>query len=126
MGVRLRLATFKDSVVVGILICQLRKEVFKSSESTYTDIDLKNTTMQFLELILGGRYIAVIAELENKPIGFATLTETSALIGEGQVGKIQEFFVVPEHRSTCVESNIIDYIRKYSISKKWSDLDLTY
>ena len=123
MGVRLRLATFKDSVVVGILICQLRKEVFKSSESTYTDIDLKNTTMQFLELILGGRYIAVIAELENKPIGFATLTETSALIGEGQVGKIQEFFVVPEHRSTGVGSSIIDYIRKYGENKNWNSFE---
>lgn len=123
LGTRLRLATFKDSVIVAMLICRLRQEISTNSELKDCDIDLKNTTMKFLELILGGRYMAVIAEYENKPIGFATLTEVCLSKGEGPVGKIQEFFVVPEHRSTGVGSSIIDYIRKYGENKNWNSFE---
>ena len=54
----------------------------------------------------------------------ATISETYALYAGGKIGIIQEFYVIPEFRSSGVGSKLLDAIRIHGVNRNWSCIEL--
>ena len=119
-----REATIQDSDVVGALVIDLTTEISALTSSEQFDIDPEGTIQRCSELISAGHYSVIIGSQNNRPVAVATLAETYALYAGGKVGVIQEFYVVPELRSSGVGAMLIKEVKCFGRKQGWSCIEL--
>jgi len=124
MEINFRVATFKDSEIIGSLVVDLTTEISELTKAQHFDIDLNGTIQRCSELINDGHYSAIIGFYENKPIAVVTMTETYALYAGGKIGVIQEFYVSPEFRASGIGSMLIEQVQNYGKGHNWSCIEL--
>jgi len=117
-------AKSSDAKIVGALVVQLTEEICERTAAKHFDINLEGTVRRCEELLFSGYYAAIIAWSKNTPIAVSTITETYALYAGGAIGIIQEFYVLPEFRSSGIGSLLIEEVRNYGIKHNWSCLEL--
>lgn len=71
-----------------------------------------------------GVYRPLLAMDEGRPVGVCTLAETFALYAGGKVGVIQEFYVVPTHRSQGVGRLLLQRAFALMREQGWACLEL--
>ncbi len=124
MEINFRIATVKDSKIIGSLVVDLTTEISEVTKAQHFDIDLNGTIQRCSELISDGHYSAIIGVYENKPIAVATMTETYALYAGGKIGVIQEFYVSPECRTSGIGSMLIEQVQNHGVKHNWSCIEL--
>ncbi len=124
MNIDYRQAEPADASAVATLAFALTVEICARSNATHFGIDLAGTIRRCEELMSQGLYAAILGWSEELPVAVATLTETHALYAGGKIGIIQEFYVVPEVRSSTVGASLLDAVREYGRTRDWSCIEL--
>ena len=124
MNSTFRKATEHDAKCIAELIVKLTKEISELTATQHFDIDLDITIQRCQELITNGHYAAIIAFCDDKPVAVVTMAETYALYAGGKVGIIQEFYVIPEQRSSGIGAKLVDQVRKHGLQHNWSCIEL--
>jgi GNAT superfamily N-acetyltransferase len=124
MEINFRVATIKDSEIIGSLVVDLTAEICELTKAQHFEIDLSGTIQRCSELINDGHYSAIIGVYDNSPIAVVTMTETYALYAGGKIGVIQEFYVSPDFRSSGVGSMLIEQVQNYGCEHNWSCIEL--
>lgn len=117
-------ATADNAEIIGSMVVQLTQEICERTKAQHFDIDLKGTIQRCEELLTAGHYAAIIGWSDNIPVAVSTITETYALYAGGKIGVIQEFYVIPEFRSSGVGTILIEQIRNYGQKRGWSCIEL--
>ena len=117
-------ATPADSEIIGKLVVNLTAEICERTSTQHFDIELEDTVQRCKELLTQGHYAAIIGWSNKSPIAVSTFTETYALYAAGKIGVIQEFYVIPEFRSTGIGSLLIEKVRNYGQNNNWSCIEL--
>jgi len=124
MEINFRIATVKDSEIIGALVVELTTEICELTKAQHFDIDLNGTIQRCNELITNGHYAAIIGVYKNNPIAVVTMTETYALYAGGKIGVIQEFYVTPDYRASGVGTMLIEQVQRYGKKHNWSCVEL--
>ena len=117
-------ATPDKAEIIGSLVVQLTQEICERTNAQHFDIDLEGTIQRCEELLTAGHYAAIIGWSENVPIAVSTITETYALYAGGKIGVIQEFYVIPEFRSSGVGAMLIEQVKNYGNKYGWLCIEL--
>lgn len=117
-------ATPDQSEIVASLVIQLTQEICELTHLQHFDIDLKGTILRCEELLSEGHYAAIIVWADDTPIAVSTISETYALYAGGKIGIIQEFYVIPEFRSSGVGAQLIEQVKNYGQPLGWSCIEL--
>lgn len=117
-------ATPDQSEIIGSLVVQLTQEICELTNVQHFDIDLDRTILRCEELLSVGHYAAIIGWADNTPIAVSTISETYALYAGGKIGIIQEFYVIPEYRSSGVGAKLIEQVKNYGQEHAWSCIEL--
>lgn len=117
-------ATPAESEIIGELVVDLTKEICARTEAKHFDIELESTIQRCRELLSQGHYAAIIGWSNYTPVAVSTFTETYALYAGGKIGIIQEFYVIPEVRSTSIGSLLVEQVRNYGQIHNWSCIEL--
>ena len=88
-----------------------------------TDFDTETQKKAFIKNIKNPDFIYLIAEKNNKPIGYLSCHSQYLLHHGGQkIGEIQEMFVDPDYRGNGIGKKLIDKLKK--VAKKINVLQL--
>ncbi|VVC82426.1 GNAT family N-acetyltransferase [Sideroxydans sp. CL21] len=117
-------ATPDKAKIIGSMVVQLTQEICERTNAKHFDIDLESTVQRCEELLSAGHYAAIIGWADNIPVAVSTIAETYALYAGGKIGVIQEFYVIPEFRSSGVGAVLIEQVRSYGQKRAWSCIEL--
>lgn len=117
-------ATPDNADIIGSLVVRLTQEICDRTNVQHFDIDLEGTIQRCEALLSAGHYAAIIGWSDNIPIAVSTISETYALYAGGKIGVIQEFYVIPEFRSSGVGARLIEQVRDYGQKHDWSCIEL--
>lgn len=124
MTVEYRQAASVQAELVATLAFALTEEICERTNAKHFGIDLAGTIQRCDELMSKGLYAAILGWSQDRPVALATLTETYALYAGGKVGIIQEFYVVPELRSSSVGASMLNAVREHGKTWNWSCIEL--
>lgn len=124
MKIEFILASPDSAKIIGSLVIQLTQEICERTNAHHFDIDFEGTVQRCEELLTAGHYAAIIGWSENIPVAVSTITETYALYAGGKIGVIQEFYVIPEFRSSGVGAMLIEQVKNYGQTHDWSCIEL--
>jgi len=124
MDINYSVATINDSEAIAALVVALTAEISELTDATHFDIDLQGTIKRCQALMSAGQYAAIIASQNEMPIAIVTMTETVALYAGGNIGVIQEFYVVPEFRQYGIGSSLIEQVKQYANQHHWTCIEL--
>jgi len=117
-------ATPDNAEIIGSLVVRLTQEICDRTNVQHFDIDLESTIQRCEALLSAGHYAAIIGWSDNIPVAVSTISETYALYAGGKIGVIQEFYVIPEFRSSGVGARLIEQVRDYGQKHDWSCIEL--
>ena len=105
----------KDLEFIYKSICNLQNEVF----------DKNKFEQIFIENISNADYLYLIAENEIEYLGFITFHTQNLLHHLGNVGEIQEFYIIPKQRGKGIGKKLIAKIFEYSENKNLRSIEVT-
>lgn len=105
----------KDLEFIYKSICNLQNEVF----------DKNKFEQIFNENISNADYLYLIAENEIEYLGFITFHTQNLLHHLGNVGEIQEFYIIPKQRGKGIGKKLIAKIFEYSENKNLRSIEVT-
>lgn len=114
-NIKIRKIQIQDLDFVYNSICELENEVFDFE--IFKDI--------FNENISNPKHLYLIAESENKSLGFITFHIQNLLHHCGLVGEIQEFFIDKNHRGKGAGRKLVDEIIQYSEQNNLKSIEVT-
>lgn len=117
----IRLAQVADAPAVARLA--LAQEIATRTGARSFDMDERDGILRCEDSIRSGRYLVTLAVRFGQHIGFASLSESLAVCGCG-CGIIQEFFVLPGHRSRGVGRRILQNVKRQAALRGMTDLEL--
>lgn len=86
----------------------------------------ENQKKAFEQNIKNKNYIYLVAELNNKPIGFVSCHSQNLLHHAGQkIAEIQEMYVIPEKRKIGVGKKLIDKLKSVAKQNGIVQLEVT-
>ncbi len=101
-----RRATPEDAAVLGRLLWD-----FNTEFETETD-DADVLAARFDRLLRLDPMVAVVAEDDGRPVGFALLSTRPAIWFDGPVSQLEELYVVPDLRSQGIGTLLLDLSRR--------------
>ncbi len=125
MEISIRSAHPKDAETISGFVTALTQEICAAMNSRYFNLDLEETTALCRTLMEQNRYVALLAFVQNEPVGVATLTEGCALYVGGALATVQEVYVLPQRRSHGVGAALMASIHEMGITRQWKAIDLT-
>lgn len=100
-----RRATAADAAALGSLLFD-----FNTEFETETD-DADVLAARFARLLRLDGVLAVVAEEDGRPVGFAFLTLRPAIWFDGPVSQLEELYVVPDLRDRGLGTRVLDLCR---------------
>lgn len=105
----------KDLEFIYKSICDLQNEIF----------DKNKFEQIFIENISNSDYLYLIAENDIEYLGFITFHTQNLLHHSGNVGEIQEFYIIPKQRGKGIGKKLIAEIFEYSENKNLRSIEVT-
>jgi GNAT superfamily N-acetyltransferase len=104
--VTVRRATSDDAEVLARLLWD-----FNTEFETETD-DAAVLEVRFSRLLELPEIVAVLAEDDDRPVGFALMSLRPAIWFDGPVSQLEELYVVPDRRDQGIGTVILDLCRR--------------
>lgn len=120
----IRLAQVADAPAVARLAMALTSEIMSRTGAPHFDVNEADTTLRCEDYIRSGRYLVMLAVRFGQHIGFASLSESQALYAGGIFGIVQEFFVLPGHRSRGVGRRLLQSVKQQAAMRGMTRLEL--
>ena len=117
-------ATPSDVATIADLLLALTQEICAQLGVRHFDLDRDHSAALCAEWISEGRYAALLARVEGRPVGFVGLSEGHALYAGGPVGTMQEFYVSPEYRSAGIGSALIEAVKTHARERGWRRIEV--
>jgi GNAT superfamily N-acetyltransferase len=118
--IRIVLATVADTPVVVALVGQLLAEL-----GGFTSFDAAGAATLCGQLLATDRYTALLArDDQGQALGVLTVQRSPALYVAGEVGWIQELYVVPAARSRGVGRQLLERAADYGRQRGWRRLEV--
>jgi (aminoalkyl)phosphonate N-acetyltransferase len=111
----IRSADKNDLDEIYNLICVLENKTF--DKNSFTEV--------YFNALQGKVVFCFVAEIENKVVGFTSVSILDLLHHSGKVLEIQELVVDENHRSRGIGKDLIDFIIKFAIKNKCLTIDVT-
>lgn len=112
---QIRPATAADTRIVYGFLCDLEEEVFDFEQ--FETIFLKNLQNPDCHYFL--------AFDQGTPVGYASVHAQWLLHHCGQVGEIQEMYVVATHRGKGIGKMLLQQLQQIAQSEQWTVLEVT-
>jgi GNAT superfamily N-acetyltransferase len=127
MHVAIDMAEPDDAPFITKLVGELLWEIMEAIGSRVFSFNESETDARLRAWIRDGKYAVFLARQESKEslIGFVTLYESYALYAGGTFGTIPEFYVRPAYRSKGVGAVLLERVKDYGRTKRWSRLEAT-
>lgn len=107
------------------MVVALTDEIIARTHTPHFSVNLPETTARCREFVESGKYVVYVAEAPGTgAIGFAALCESHALYAEGAFGIVQEFYVVPDRRSSGIGRILLDAAASHARAAGWKRLEL--
>lgn len=113
-----------DADLVAELAVCLTNEIIERTGIQHFDVDVEKAKRLCREYVSSGDYWVIVARQEELVIGFGALCESRSLYAEGAFGIVQEFYVMPEYRSSGVGARLLDALAEYGQRQNWMRLEL--
>ncbi|MBC8046388.1 MAG: GNAT family N-acetyltransferase [Fimbriimonadaceae bacterium] len=115
-------ADIYDAANVGLLVEALMQEMDHDSPNldhfTYENL--------FRESLTNDHHAEILLAFEgNKCVGLISVALSYAFYAEGNIGIINELYVLPSHRSKGVGKILLEAIKQFAFENKWKRLELT-
>lgn len=120
----IRLATAAEAGVIAKLATALTEEIIQLTGVQHFHVDQAQTTRLCEQLLVAGKYVALLAWQNGAAVGLAGCCESHALYAEGTFGVVQEFYVLPEWRSAGVGAELLAAVADYGRTQAWARLEL--
>ena len=120
----IREATYSDVNDIARLVKDLTDEIIERTTAKHFNVNIEQITKLLKDFLESGKYSVLVALQDNKIVGFANLCPSYALYAEGNFGIVQEFYVVPEHRSSGLGAALIKECAILAKNKGWKRLEL--
>ena len=121
---------FPTDSTIGINIRTLQKdeiEVFKKMNlQFYEEIDFEYKADNYDEIISDflNRGEIIVAVVSNKIIGFITYIVNTAIYAKGNLGVVNELYILPEFRSKKVGQKLLEYVVSIARKEDWKRIEL--
>lgn len=107
------------------MVVALTDEIISRTRTPHFTVNVPETTARCREFIESGKYVVYIAEAVGRgALAFAALCESHALYAEGTFGIVQEFYVMPDHRSSGVGQQLLEAVASHARAAGWKRLEL--
>lgn len=121
MTVVLRAATTADATIIAGFVRALAEYEKLLDEAVAVDVDFANA-------IASGKIEALIAEIDETPVGFALWFRTFSTFTGQQGLYLEDLFVLPEHRNKGIGKTILRDLSRRALAAgctrlEWSVLD---
>lgn len=120
----LRWADAQDADTVSDLVQRLLMEVSSSIGKEAFKVDMATATHTVRRWLEQGHYQALLAFVDEAPVGVATIAQSHALYAGGMIGIIQEFYVQAGLRSSGLGAQMLDRIGELARRRNWFALEL--
>lgn len=117
-------ASAAHAVAVADMAIALTDEISARMSVQQFDLGSEQTAELCAELLSDGKYIALVATVENRHVGFVGMSEGHALYANGVIGTLQEFYVAPDHRSRAIGTTLIDAAKALARERGWRRLEV--
>lgn len=113
-----RLADSADTHLVAILIASLFEEVGHTQTA-------REIAEIFAAVENDDRHSTLLAFDDEDAVGIITVSESIAFYAGGEIGVINELYVLPEWRSEGVGKLLLDQMKEIAFARGWRRLEVT-
>ncbi|NML15549.1 GNAT family N-acetyltransferase [Azohydromonas caseinilytica] len=117
-------ATAAEADTVAALMLALTEEICARLGVRHFDLDRDQSAALCADWISRGEYVALLARMDGRPVGFVGMSEGRALYAGGAVGTMQEFYVSPECRSAGVGRALIEAVKTHARERGWRRIEV--
>lgn len=121
-------STSDSTIEINIRALQKEEiEVFKKMNlQFYQEIDFDYNAEEYNDIVSNflTKGEIIVAVVSNKIIGFVTYIVTNAIYAKGNLGVINELYIVPDFRSKKVGKKLIDYVFLIAKKEGWKRIEL--
>jgi len=116
------LADAHEHPQVGTFVCALLRELFPEQAHNFAEASYVATAVQLLGE--ADKVWAILAKIEEAPVGVIVLNECAAIYAGGVFGEISELYVLPEFRSKNIGAMLLKAADQFAAEKGWSLLEV--
>lgn len=120
MEYQIREANLEDMNLVIDFITRLLFEL----DGSKVELDNKSLSKAYSEFIMNDNNKIYIASDREKEIGIITVAQSIAIYTQGRYGIINEFYVLPEYRSSGIGKLLLSEVIKFGKSKAWKRIEV--
>lgn len=117
--ISIRVAELKDAPTVARFVHALLDELSGGEAPT-----IEAVVAITLRVISEADVIALIAYLDDQPVGAMTLNECTAIYAGGKFGEISELYVDPNHRSLGIAKRLLDDAQSEAVARGWKRIEV--
>lgn len=115
MSYSIREAQIADADRVVELVVRLLSEL----DRVPVELDREASRQIYKELIGNPAHRAFIAWDGEKAVGLITVVQSLAIYARGRFGIINEFYVMPEYRSSGIGRLLLEEVEQFGLSRGW-------
>lgn len=109
---------------VAALALALTREIMQRTGARHFEVELAGLTTLCQRLLAEGRYSVLAVRETDRLVAFAALCESHALYVGGAFGIVQEFYVLPAHRSRGLGARLLGAAVDTARARGWARLEL--
>ena len=117
--ISIRRANLADAEILARHVHLLLAEL-SGGQSASMDIVLERSR----DVIASDRVVAVLASIDETPVGVMTLNECMAIYAGGSFGEISELYIEPRMRSQGIARHLLDFALQEGKVRGWKRLEV--
>jgi GNAT superfamily N-acetyltransferase len=117
-------ASSMDAPAIAGMAVALTEEISRRMGVQHFDLDLDGTAAQCARTLAEGSYTALLATVDDRPVGFVGLSQGCALYAGGAIGTMQEFYVAPGFRSGGIGAALIEAVKAHARTQAWRRIEV--